>query len=238
MKNQPNRPLPILSILFSTIAATGIGTLSPALQAQETFGNRGIQFERNTVIEFEFLESNGGYQSTFGVINLATGEKTPLIEEVKPADFDQSISAPSNFSTDLGLNAQTDFLGTAGNTVPEPLAEFQFQANTPYAFYLESSYNGQPAGILYSDNTQNLGTNQQVIFEGGLPGLASGGVLLRWDDTGSLLVRENQQDRDFDDFVVRAGGHVACPYGNNAKQESGTHQLQAQRDTCSSKNRS
>jgi len=222
-----------LSIILSLLAGGWIGTLSPALQAQEIFGNSGIQFEQDTIIEFEFLESHGGYQSTFGVINLVTGEKTPLIEEVKPADFSQTILAPSDFSTDLGLGNDTDFLGTPGNAVPQPLAEFQFQANTPYAFYLESSYNGQPAGILYSTSTQNPGTNQQVLFEGGMPGLASGGVLLRWDDTGSLLVRENQQDRDFDDFVVRAGGHVACPYGNNAREGIRSSQLQAKQDSCS-----
>ncbi len=213
-------------------------TISPALRAQEIFGNRGIQFERDTVVEFEFLESNGAYQSAFGVINLTTGEKTLLIEEVKPADVNQSMSGPSDFSTNLGLSDRSDFLGTPGNTVPQPLAEFQFQANTPYAFYLESFHNGQPAGTLYSDNTQNSGTNQQVIFEGGMPGLASGGVLLRWDDTGSLMVRESLQDRDFDDFVIRAGGHVACPYGNNARQDRSPHQLQAQQNTCPTKNRS
>ncbi len=190
--------------------AIGFGT--PAAQAQEFFSNRGIQFEVDTIVEFEFVESHGAYQSTFGVINLDTGRKTPLISEIRPADRVQSVERPSDYEDNFASGKANDFLGTPGNAVPDPFAEFEFQANTRYAFYLESSYNNRPAGTLYSVDTQNPGGGQRVMFEGGLASLGSGGVLLRWDDTGSVLVRQEQQDLDFDDFIIRGGGHLDCPY--------------------------
>lgn len=184
-----------------TVGITGFTT--SAAQAQDAFGNTGITFAVDTVIEFEFLESDGVYQSTFGVVNLRTGQQTPLIREVKPGDDP----------------LQGNFRGTPGNTVPDPVAEFQFQANTPYAFYLESTYNGQPAGILYSTNARNPNSRQQALFDGDLADLAEGGVLLRWDDTGSVLVDQPEQDRDFDDFIMRAGGHLACPFTSASRMD-------------------
>lgn len=186
------------------------GTVTPA-QASDQFNNNAIQFDVDTVVEFEFVESNGVYQSTFGVINLNTGERTPLIAEIKPSDRTQPVNVPSDFTNDTPLNNRDDFLGTPGNTVPEPLAEYEFQANTPYAFYLESFYNGQSAGVVYSTSLQNSGGTTRIMFDGDVAALATGGVLLQWDDTGSLLVQPAQEDRDFDDFVVRAGGHLDCP---------------------------
>lgn len=204
-----------LPLLMGAIAS-GVVFASPSAQAQESFDNTSVQFETDTVVEFEFLESNGVYQSTFGVINLATGERTPLISEAKPSDVDQPVNVPSDYESDIGLEDRDDFIGTPGETVPQPLAEFEFRANTPYAFYLESFYQNRPAGILYSIDARNANNNQRVRLDGGLAGLASGGVVLRWDDTGALLVGGvAQSDNDFDDFVIRAGGHIACPFSQS-----------------------
>jgi hypothetical protein len=197
------------------IALGVLGTLGVApAQAQEIFGNDGIVFEVETIIEFEFLESNGGYQSTFGVVNLETGDRTPLLVEVRPSDRTQPLEVPSDFQEDLGFgtNNQDDFKGTPGVTVPDATAAFTFQPDTPYAFYLESTINGRPAGIVYSTDVRNGDRITQVQFSGGLSDLGAGGVVLRWDDSGSALVPAAPlQDRDFDDFIVRAGGHIACP---------------------------
>lgn len=182
----------------------------PALNlSQEEFDNGKIQFSVDTIVEFEFIESHGAYQSTFGVINLATGEKTPLIQETKPSDLPESPIAPSTYQNDTGR--PTDFLGTPGNAVPQPYAEFTFKANTPYMFYLESFFNGQSAGILYSINERNGDKKQRLRFDEPIENLAAGGIVLSWDDTGSSLVMTPEEDQDFDDFIVRAGGHIACP---------------------------
>lgn len=201
---------------MGVIAVGCLSIFSNPAQAAEQFSTKGIQFDADTIVEFEFVESHGAYQSTFGVLNLETGEKTPLLAEVKPSDNFQNVSTPSDYRR---TPSKDDFTGTPGNTVPQALAEFYFKANNRYVFYLESSYKGRPAGIVYSTNSQNLGGNQQAKFEGEISGLANGGTITLWDDTGSVLVKPNQNDADFNDFVVRAGGHLACPYANNNRNQ-------------------
>lgn len=191
-------------ILSALSAVTGVLFVTASLpaRAQDRFDNGVIQFDVDTVVEFEFLESRGVYQSTFGVIDLRTQERIPLVQEVQPSDRPV---------TDLGTAQYSDALGTSGNAVTLPLGEFEFKANTPYALYLESYYAGRPAGIFYSTDARNPQQEQRLQLEGNVADLANGGVVLRWDDTGALLVAEPLQDNDFNDFTVRAGGHLVCP---------------------------
>jgi hypothetical protein len=202
-----------IGLALGTFASGFLAILPTVANAQDILGNSGIQFNVDTIIEFEFIESNGAFQSTFGVVNLDTGEKFPLILEVKPADRFQDVDQPSDFQDDAGTSVK-DFQGTPGNTVPQPFTEFEFKANTNYAFYLESTYNGRPAGILYSTDALNPNNNQQVMFEGGFETLGNNGATIRWDDTG--IVKE-LAERDFDDFIIIAGGSLACPYDSNSE---------------------
>ncbi len=188
-------------------------------QAQELFGNDGIRLDVDTVVEFEFLESNGSYQSVFGIVNLQTGEQFPLYGEVKPSNTLQPIEVPSDYQDDLGSQNRDDFHGTPGTVVPLPLGEFKFAADTDYSFYLESYFNGQPAGTLYSTSSLNSGDRPYARFDGPLEDIINGGLLLRWEDSGSLLVGDINTDFDYDDFIVRVGGHVRwdepCGCGQN-----------------------
>lgn len=202
-----------LSAIAALYTAGVLGGFSRPAQAADQFDTNGIQFDVDTIIEFQFVQSQGAYKSTFGVINLDTGEKRPLIAEVKPSDRFQDVNTPTDYTRSSG---KPDFTGTPGNTVPQPMAEFEFKANKRYAFYLESTYNGRPAGIVYSTNALNSGGNQQAQFQGNFLGLGNGGTINLWDDTGSVLVKPRQEDRDYNDFVVRAGGHLVCPYANQA----------------------
>jgi hypothetical protein len=171
----------------------------------DNFDNQTIEFNEDTSVEFEFVESRGAYQSTFGVINLATGEKTPLLREVKPSDNNETTSSK-----------QRDFIGTPGNAVPNAFADFTFKAKTPYSLYLESSLKGKDAGIVYSANNINKAGNQQARLGDNFSGLENGrGVKVNWDDTGSLLVKPSKNDTDFDDFVIIAGGFKPCRYGDS-----------------------
>lgn len=219
-RKSPNKGVG-LQFLMGVIAAGVFGLFSTPAKAADQFGNNGIQFDVDTIVEFEFVKSQGAYQSTFGVINLDTGEKTPLLAEVKPSDNYQDVNTPTDYTRST---SKPDFTGTPGNTVRQPLAEFFFKAKMRYAFYLESTYNGRPAGIVYSTNAQNPSGNRQANFDGEVFGLANGGTITLWDDTGSLLVKANQEDTDFNDFTVRAGGHLACPYANTV---SGKKQSQS-----------
>ncbi len=203
---------------FSTIAFTlSLGWLTsslalPARAADLSIGNEGIRVNRNATLETDFVESHGAYQSTFGVINLTTKEKTPLLIETKPSDTPESIFKPSSKRSHVGT--REDFLGTPGNAVPQPLARYNFQPNNDYVFYLESSFNGRPTGILYSTNRLNPDAEQHVKFIGNISNLCqTGGMTLGWDDTGSRIVRNRAaQDRDYDDFIVRLRD-TACPIG-------------------------
>ena len=82
-------------ICTATMAALSLVT--PAAFAAEIFGNQGIRLDVDTVVEFEFLESNGSYQSVFGIVNMQTGEKFPLYGEVKGADALQPVAVPSDY---------------------------------------------------------------------------------------------------------------------------------------------
>lgn len=208
MLNSKNySPLLQKALLLATLLG---GLLAAPAHAQEIFDGNGVQFDVDTVVEFEFLESHGAYQSTFGVVNLQTGEKTPLIQEIKSSDTPQNTEVPSNYQDDIGRTS--DFLGSVGNTVTQPLAEFNFKANTLYAFYLESFLNGKSEQTFYSVDSRNPNNTQRIKFDSAIDRLGTGGVMLNWDDTGSLLVMVPDEDRDFDDFLVRAGGNLACLY--------------------------
>ena len=126
--------------------------------------------------------------------------------------------------------ANYDFVGTPGNAVPQPMAEFTFESGKRYAFYLESYFDGRSAGVVYSVDLLNIKNNRQALFNEEIPtqlatrrnvpdsqinqfpALVEGGLLLRFDDTGSALVKDDYQDVDFDDFVVGIGGYQGCIY--------------------------
>ncbi len=191
---------PTKHLLASLCLGLGLSAMAIGPAIADTLDNQTIKFDQDTIVEFEFLQSHGAYQSAFGVMNMATGEKTPLLSEVKSDDADLSTSSRQN-----------DFIGTPGNTVPQPLAEFTFKANTPYTLYLQSTLKGKDAGTVFSANELNKGKNQQVRFGGGFANLADGqGVMTNWDDTGSLLVKSNKDDMDFNDFTVAIGGYKPC----------------------------
>src|SRR6476619_3468268 len=86
-----------------------LGGFVAPVKAQESFGADGIRFDVDTIVEFEFIKSNGAYQSTFGIVNLETGERTPLFTEVKPSDNPQPLRTPSDYSSDVGANDTDDF---------------------------------------------------------------------------------------------------------------------------------
>lgn len=231
-----------LGIFFGTAGLLNATTLGAV--AEDVVGNEGIRFKEDTIVELEFIESHGAYQSTFGVVeldsckmsasgsmNLDTCSKTPLLSEVKASDSFDTVYRSSSYETDLKEGRNNDFLGTPGNTVPNFQTEFLFEANKRYAFYLESQFDGKPAGTVYTTDLVNSRGNRQALFnkEGRLstetvaarrssPGTSSnqfaslinGGLLINMDDTGSNLVKNASEDTDFDDFVVGIGGGYGC----------------------------
>ena len=230
-----------IGISFATLGLLNATSLKAV--AEDVVGNKGIMFQEDTIIEMEFIESHGAYQSTFGVIDLDscqtnasqainydTCSKTPLLSEVKASDSLDTVHRRSTYETDLKESRNNDFLGTPGNTVPNFKTEFLFKANKKYAFYLESEFDGKPAGTVYTTDLFNSQGNRQALFnEEGLDtetvvkrrnnpnfdtnkfdDLIKGGLLLNIDDTGSKLVKNADEDTDFDDFIVGIGGEYGC----------------------------
>ena len=168
------------------VASTLIGGLVQSASAAEQFNGQGVQFDRDTIIEFEFLRSNNSAQSTFGVIDLATGEKTPLILEARAAD-----------------KPGKNYTGTAGKAVRKPFAEFKFKSGTAYGFYLDSKVKGKLTTV-YSTPDRNGGA-QLANFDSDITALGTQGIKIGWNDGTS------SKAGDFGQFVVVAGGGVGCP---------------------------
>jgi hypothetical protein len=169
------------------IATAAFGTMVQSASAAEQFNNQAVQFDRDTIIEFQFLSSNNAAQSTFGVLNLTTGEKTPLISETRATD-----------------KPGKNFTGTAGKSVRKPFAEFTFKSGTAYTLYLESTLKGKPATTVYSAPDKNGGA-QLAKFDNDATALGTQGVKIAWND-GTPSKGSN-----FNQFLVIAGGGIGCP---------------------------
>lgn len=223
-----------ITLVLGAIACGVMGCLSAPAQAQPTtdeFDNRAVQFTEDTVVEFEFDKSLGVYQSTFGIVNLSqcggstvdTCQKTELFREVRPFDRGEALTLEDQKRASLRQTRDpNDFIGTAGTTVlGETKKKFTFQANTRYAFYLESAYVHDVAikernGTRVERRTDKKPTIYSVNTEStrlpeGFNGLSKGGVRIQWDDTGIPNVSQPGQinpDSDFNDFAVIAGGSL------------------------------
>ena len=153
-------------------------SMTPSAIAEDYFGSNNIQFDQDTIIEFEFIKSHGAYQSTFGVIDIDSCEiepggeiifnscdKTALLVEAKASDDQDTVFRRSTYEDSLiNQSLEPDFVGTPGNAVPRPTSEFRFEAGKRYVFYLESSYDGKPAGVVYSADILNSQGNIQALW--------------------------------------------------------------------------
>jgi hypothetical protein len=164
-------------------------------RAADRIDNQAIQFDTDTVVEFEFLRANNMFRSSFGVINLQTNERTPLIQETRASDDNRPVSVGGR---------QTDFLSTPGQAVPQPTNEFKFVANTPYAFYLESTTATGRRINVFSTDANNPGGRNHFRFERDGSALAGGGGVL-------FSIEDNPGgDFDYNDFQIVAGGNIGC----------------------------
>lgn len=111
------------------------------------FGTSGIQFDRDTSINFTFDQSHGSYQSSLWVAQAQSGNTgysniVPLFEEIKPSDNSGADEWKGSFG-----NAVTSKNGSITQT-------FQFLENQTYALLLWSdSGTGQPWEQYVSSST-------------------------------------------------------------------------------------
>jgi len=174
----------------------------PGEAATVEFGNNGILFDTDTKIDFDFIQSQGAFQSTLFIVEAAnpTDPVFTLFTENEPFD-----------------STSPDFIGTCPTSVTVPGSSsctnwFTFEAGVEYSLALFSG-NNKPAetnGFVYSSDDLNNPVGQQAfVFEGLVlpeytePGDISadpflGKVTIAFDDKG------NANDEDFQDFIVTA----------------------------------
>ncbi|MEQ9237814.1 PEP-CTERM sorting domain-containing protein [Coleofasciculus sp. E2-BRE-01] len=191
----------------STVLGLAVGSAlalsaMPAEAATVEFGNNGILFDEDTTIDFEFLQSQGKFQSELFIVEAAnpTDPVFTLFTENEPFD-----------------DTSPDFIGTCPTSVTVPGSSsctnwFTFEANVEYSLALFSGEN-TPAGTngyVYSTDALNNPAGQQAfVFDGVVlppytgPGDISadpalGKVTIGFDDKG------NANDADYQDFIVTA----------------------------------
>lgn len=207
------------NFLYLATATTLLGLVSAAPAEAFTFGNSGIQFDTDTTVDFEFLQSHGWWKGQFGVVDTSSLNETFLISETRHVN--------------PGSGWQDDSKGTAGIglAVENPFSSFTFKAGTEYSFFLRShdvndpsrTYtqysntllnpqwyrNGTGAGAIgdgtfkisgnnydSSLNNQIVDGRQRALFQGDV--FSSGGTTIFFEDNTTW------GNNDFDDFIVSA----------------------------------
>ena len=188
------------SLLTATAAATTlIGLVSAPAQAF-SFGNNGISFDKDTIVDFSFKESHGYFWGQLGVLG-PNGTKTYLgMKEDKP--FGSGLSGSDNGSAG-------EYKGTCGNTVSVCADSFTFKAGERYSLFLESKgAAGRVNTMVYS--TTALNTGSQTV--NGTP-YAFGQQVKFFDDLSLLndsLISSNRSTQS--KLVTTTGLTNADPY--------------------------
>jgi len=197
----------LTKLTAATAAVTAIMSLTaPANAATLKFGTNGIQFDKETQIEFNFLQSKGAAKSSLGIYDSSKG----LI---------QTLFAESRM-TDVGNESdKKEWLGTAQSLVGAAKVTFTFLANKVYTLGLAGVLPGNIAmDTVYSSSNLNAGKLQRTVF-------GSGGGTEKIDYTATAATQTNtslalnpsngpvlisfedktwKPDNDFNDFSVTA----------------------------------
>lgn len=150
-----------------------------------SFGNDGILFEKNTMVDFMFMESHGAFKSTLSIVK----KNTPTTIEAVLFKENKAAISPAN-----------DFLGLCPDTVTSPSGGcqnwFTFEGGVEYSLLLDSGVNKPvgTSGMVYSTDSLNTPTSNQAQFSKN----PDGSYLIDFDDKGM------GPDRDFNDFTISA----------------------------------
>jgi hypothetical protein len=189
-------------ISFTAATATALlGIAGPA--SAFTFGTNGISFNSDQEVRFNFVSSNGAFQSTLKIFevlsngSLQAAENGVVLEEVKGSDN----------------GSRNGYQATLGNAVQMVNNTFTFLAGKIYTLGLVSTYNGRDVGPVYSTSSFNHTGLQRTVFgaAGGEEGKAfdatpfqlanpfNGPVAIGFED-----IKWASADNDFNDIVVTA----------------------------------
>jgi hypothetical protein len=193
------------SVLAGLLATSALTLSTVPAQAATLFGNEGIKFDVDTIVDFNFVRSQGLFQSTLSIVTAND------LKVVKPL-FTENVPFDKTSPDFFGFCPKTV---TASGTASDCTNSFLFQAGVDYSFALNSGA-GNPAGtngIVYSTNSLNTPVSQQAFFfkppvpsEGDRPTAPNpssgdpfaGPVVISFDDLGA------NNDKDFQDYIFTA----------------------------------
>lgn len=144
----------LICLASAATAILGLVGFSSSAQAANLVGTGGIQFDRQTQVNFNFINSQGAYTSSLRLVeDLGSG----LFREVK------TLFTETRQSDNRGAN---DWLGTCGvgKTVANCTESFTFQGGTRYALLLDSGNNGRVFSTS-AMNTRFSGSQQAKFFD-------------------------------------------------------------------------
>lgn len=193
------------SFLAGLLATSALTLSTVPAQAATLFGNQGLKFDKDTLVDFSFLRSQGLFKSTLSIVK---ADKTPE-KDLFTEDQAFDVTSPDFFGFCPGTVTASGPSSACTNS-------FLFQGGVEYSFALNSG-NNKPAGtngIVYSTNSLNTPESQQAFFfsppvpEPGedipkAPNPSSGDpfagpVVISFDDKGAA------NDADFQDFIFTA----------------------------------
>jgi hypothetical protein len=200
------------SLTATAAAATAMLSVSAPAQAF-TFGNGGIKFANDTLVNFTFNQSFGSFQSTLKVFEVAG---TKVSEAKNGALFTETMRSDKGSTDWKGTFGKAATYGDATKVASTPATvSFKFLANKVYTLGLVSLGWSGNAPTVYSTNSLNpWGGSQQTVFgsQGGVEGKKlngyekltsanpfAGPVALSFEDTIG-----GASDKDFNDFSVTA----------------------------------
>ncbi len=194
-------------------AATVVGAVSSPAQAF-SFGPGGIRFDRDTTVDFSFIESHGYFRQRFGVQEIG-GARTNLMWETTRSDNNSWAN---------------DWQGTCGSALLNCNASFTFKAGKSYSLFLDAIddfggtyvlgeavkfFNAPEAATVLADTSyrdynrspnsllsRTAGTNNANPF--------AAPVLIAFEDYG---LRNNASDDhvDYNDFMLTAQARATVP---------------------------
>ncbi len=194
-------------------AATVVGAVSSPAQAF-SFGPGGIRFDRDTTVDFSFIESHGYFRQRFGVQEIG-GSRTNLMWETTRSDNNSWAN---------------DWQGTCGSALLNCNASFTFKAGKSYSLFLDAIddfggtyvlgeavkfFNAPEAATVLADTSyrdynrspnsllsRTAGTNNANPF--------AAPVLIAFEDYG---LRNNASDDhvDYNDFMLTAQARATVP---------------------------
>jgi hypothetical protein len=153
--------------LFATAAAatTATALLGFAGAAQAfSFGTNGMKFDNDTGVKFEFIQSNGSFQSILSVYEVNEDSSGKYSLGNKVADLFKEMR-----NVNVGSGAKNGFLSTAeeeGGVVRTINNTVTFLAGKVYTLGLSSvTSKGESRGTVYSMSALNRKGQQRAVFE-------------------------------------------------------------------------